>query len=79
MPRVETFGPPKKLPKVRYTDYYEGVDRTPCTITLPTDMLEELIRFGMRVGVTHNALVALALDRFLRAHGANHTREDAKG
>ncbi len=68
MRRIEAFGPSKRLPRVRYTDYYEGVDRAPCTITLPRELLEEFVEFGVRVGVTHNALVALALDQYLRRH-----------
>ena len=74
--RIESFGPPKKLPRVRYTDYYEGVDRAPCTITLPQKLLEEFVEFGMRVGVTHNALVALALDQYLRQHMATRQHKE---
>jgi len=76
MPQIEAFGPPKKLPRVRYTDYYEGIDRAPCTITLPRELLKEFIEFGMQVGVTHNALVALALDRYLRLHAATQPEEE---
>ena len=76
MPKVEAFGPPGRLPKVRYTDYYEGVDRAPCTITLPRELLEEFVEFGNRVGVTHNALVALALDQFLRRHAVTRREEE---
>lgn len=76
MPKVEVFGPPGRLRKVRYTDYYDGVDRAPCTIALPRELLEEFIEFGMRVGVTHNALVALALDQYLRRHAATRREEE---
>lgn len=78
MPEVEAFGPPKKLPKVRYTDFYEGVDRTPCTITLPQELLEAFFEYGMQVGITHNALIALALDQYLRRHAVDIEREEKR-
>jgi hypothetical protein len=75
MMKVETFGPPQGLPQVRYTDYYDGVERAPCTLTVPRELLTTFLRYGMRVGVTHSALAALALYEYLEQHDSHSVQD----
>lgn len=40
-----------------------------CTVRVPATLLDEARYLGECVGLTRNAIIALALDEYLRRHG----------
>jgi hypothetical protein len=40
-----------------------------CTLRLPQPLIEQARALGQRTGLTRNAIVAMALDDYLRRHG----------
>jgi hypothetical protein len=49
--------------------FIAGVERQYCSLYLPVPLIDQARALGQRTGLTRNAVVAMALDDYLRRHG----------
>jgi hypothetical protein len=52
-----------------HATYRSGVPMGGCTVRAPASLLAEARELGERAGLSRNAIMALALDEYMRRHG----------
>ncbi len=68
--RVRRFSLAEVITEMDRMGYREGVEITPVNHRVPVSTVESLKRYSDETGVSREALIALAINQFLRAHGA---------